>query len=65
MTSKKMRNVVLAFASASLLGSLLIGVPAAKAATGTNCKLSTPAATAACALRLAAALPSGGSGLRG
>ena len=48
MTTKKMRNVVLAFASASLLGSLLIGVPAAKAATGNNCKLSTPTATAAC-----------------
>jgi len=48
MTSKKMRNVVLAFASASLLGSLLIGVPAAKAATGKKCKLGTPTATAQC-----------------
>ena len=48
MTSKKMRNVVLAFASASLLGSLLIGVPAAQAATGEKCKLNTPTALAEC-----------------
>jgi peptide/nickel transport system substrate-binding protein len=48
MTSKKMRNVVLAFASASLLGSLLMGIPAAKAATGNNCKVDTPTATAQC-----------------
>ena len=48
MNSKKVRKVVLAFASASLLGSLLIGVPAAQAATGENCKLTTPTATAQC-----------------
>ncbi|MEY4623401.1 MAG: hypothetical protein RLZZ07_31, partial [Actinomycetota bacterium] len=46
MTSKKLRSLVLAFASASLLGSLLVGVPAAQAATGKNCKLTTPTATA-------------------
>ncbi|NCA18858.1 MAG: hypothetical protein EBR76_03680, partial [Actinobacteria bacterium] len=39
---------MLAFASASLMGSILVGVPAAKAATGANCKLNTPTATAQC-----------------
>ncbi len=50
MTVKKLRQIAVAFASASLLGSLLIGIPAAVAGTGKNCDVNTPASKAQCDL---------------
>jgi peptide/nickel transport system substrate-binding protein len=50
MNLRRLRFWATQFAVVSLAGTLLVGVPAANAATGTNCKLNTASANASCDL---------------